>query len=74
MNEKEKNEYLLNKNDKYCNCCSWLPYYYLKSENENLHIIKRILRELGKKIYFGKVSLPYSDYLKLQRVIKDENL
>lgn len=37
---------------------------------ENLVLIKRILRGLNKKIYFNFVSLSYSDYLKMEEIVR----
>lgn len=42
-----------------------------ENTEENLFIIKRVLGGLNKNIRFNNVTLSYSDYLWLDRVVKD---
>ncbi|MCI9084007.1 MAG: hypothetical protein HFH46_00120 [Bacilli bacterium] len=38
---------------------------------DNIIVVKRIFKGIGKGIYFNKVSLSYSDYLKIEKIVKD---
>lgn len=81
--------YRQNENDKYILCCNILSELYLKSKNGKINIasvlnqmdktknkaviLKRILETINKKIYFGRVTLSYSDYLTLQNIRTELN-
>lgn len=41
------------------------------NKNENKIILFRILKAFKRPIYFNKVKLSYNDYLKLEKIIKD---
>lgn len=39
--------------------------------DDNIIIVRRVLNGIGKHIYFNKVSLSYSDYLKIEKIVKN---